>query len=183
MPFNFINLKITGLVLVEPRVFPDERGFFLESYKKSDFVKNGIDYDFVQDNHSLSKRNVIRGLHYQHAPKSQGKLVIVIKGAVWDVAVDIRRDSSTYRKWLSLELSEEDNKMLFIPPGFAHGFVALTDDVHLLYKCTEEYDPALDTGVRWDDPDIGVKWPVANPIVSEKDMMLPYLKDIKISDR
>jgi dTDP-4-dehydrorhamnose 3,5-epimerase len=182
MPFNFINLEIAGLVLIEPKVYYDSRGFFFESYKKSDFIKNGINYDFVQDNHSLSKRNVIRGLHYQHMPKAQGKLVRVIKGAVWDVAVDIRRNSPTYKKWLSFELSEKDNKMVFIPPGFAHGFAALADDVHLIYKCTEEYDPALDTGIRWNDPDIGVKWPIANPIISEKDMILPYLKDTKIFD-
>jgi dTDP-4-dehydrorhamnose 3,5-epimerase len=180
MPFNFIKQEIQGLVIIEPRVFSDPRGFFLESYKKSDFVKNGIDYNFVQDNHSLSNKNVIRGLHFQHAPKGQGKLVRVMKGSAWDVAVDIRKSSPTYRKWLAFELSEVNSKMLFIPPGFAHGFAALTDDVHLMYKCTEEYDPALDTGIRWNDPDIGVKWPVSNPVVSDKDAILSYLKDIKI---
>ncbi|MBN2402975.1 MAG: dTDP-4-dehydrorhamnose 3,5-epimerase [Spirochaetes bacterium] len=182
MPFDFKKLEIDGLVLIEPRIFKDERGFFLESYKRSDFVANGIEYNFLQDNHSLSGRNVIRGLHYQHAPKAQGKLVRVMTGSVWDVAVDIRRSSPTYLKWLSVELSGENNKMLFIPPGFAHGFLALTDNVHLVYKCTEEYDPKLDTGIRWDDPDIGVKWPVADPIISSKDAVLPLLKDAKIFD-
>ncbi len=178
MPFTFTNLPIKGLVLVEPRVFPDERGFFLESYKESEFARGGISCRFMQDNHSLSKRNVIRGLHFQKAPRAQGKLVRVIRGSVWDVAVDLRKDSPAYKKWLSVELSDVNNKMLFIPAGFAHGFLALTDDVHLQYKCTEEYDPALDSGVRWDDPDIGVAWPVQDPVVSPKDRELPYLKDL-----
>jgi dTDP-4-dehydrorhamnose 3,5-epimerase len=180
MPFDFRKTDIEGLILVEPRVFNDERGFFMESYKKSDFAANGIDFNFLQDNHSLSVKNVIRGLHYQHPPRAQGKLVRVMTGAVWDVAADIRRSSATYLKWVSFELSGENNKMLFIPPGFAHGFLALTDNVHLVYKCTEEYDLKLDTGIRWNDPDIGIKWPVINPVVSPKDAMLPFLKDAKV---
>ena len=178
MPFDFIKQKMEGLVLIEPRVFTDERGYFLESYKKSDFTANGIDYNFLQDNHSLSRKNVVRGLHYQREPKGQGKLVRVMSGSVWDVAVDIRKGSPTFLKWMSFELSGENKEMLFIPPGFAHGFLALTDDVHLVYKCTEEYDAKLDTGLRWNDPDIGVVWPVQNPIISEKDMVLPYVKDV-----
>jgi dTDP-4-dehydrorhamnose 3,5-epimerase len=179
MPFNFKKTDIDGLIVVEPRVFPDERGFFLESYKASDFRANGIDYNFVQDNHSLSKKNVIRGLHYQHDPKSQGKLVRVLKGKVWDVAVDLRKYSMTFLKHYSIELSEDNHTMFFIPPGFAHGFATLTDDVHLMYKCTEEYDGKLDAGIRWNDPDIGLKWPVDNPVVSDKDMILPLFKDLK----
>ncbi|MFH0976101.1 MAG: dTDP-4-dehydrorhamnose 3,5-epimerase [Spirochaetota bacterium] len=182
MPFNFIKQNISGLVLVEPKVFADERGFFVESYKRSEFAANGIDSSFLQDNHSLSKKNVLRGLHYQHSPHAQGKLVKVIKGAVWDVAVDIRRSSPTFLKWLAYELSEDNRSMLYIPPGFAHGFLALTDDVHLTYKCTEEYDMKLDAGIRWDDPDIAVKWPVARPVVSAKDAVLPLLKDAKVFD-
>lgn len=178
MPFTFTNLDINGLVLVEPRVFPDDRGFFLESYKESDFIRAGIPFHFVQDNHSLSVRNVIRGLHFQRSPRAQGKLVRVVRGAMWDVAVDLRKDSPTYKQWLGMELSDENNRMLYIPPGFAHGFQALTDDVHLLYKCTVEYDSVCDGGIRWDDPDIGVSWPVPGPIVSEKDAMLPFLKDL-----
>jgi dTDP-4-dehydrorhamnose 3,5-epimerase len=178
MPFKFIELEIKGLVLVEPRVFPDERGVFMESYKESDFIANGINYKFAQDNHSLSKKNVIRGLHFQRDPKAQGKLVRVIKGTAWDVAVDLRKESTTYKKWLGAELSENNNSMLFIPPGFAHGFVALSDDVHLLYKCTVEYDAKLDAGIRWNDPDIRVEWPVKNPIVSEKDRMLPLFQEV-----
>ena len=179
MPFTFTTLDLDGLVLAKPRVFPDERGFFLESYKRSEFRRAGIVDDFVQDNHSLSKKNVIRGLHFQLDPKPQGKLVRVVRGRAWDVAVDLRKGSPTYRRWIGLELSDENNAILFIPPGFAHGFAALTDDVHLLYKSSAEYDPALDTGVRWDDPDIGVAWPVTHPIVSDKDAQLPFLKEIQ----
>jgi dTDP-4-dehydrorhamnose 3,5-epimerase len=178
MPFTFKNLEIEGLVLVEPRVFPDERGFFLESYKESEFVKAGLPHRFVQDNHSLSNKNVIRGLHFQYEPRGQGKLVRVVGGSVWNVAVDLRAGSPTYKKWLGIELSGGNNKMLYIPPGFAHGFAAITDDVHLLYKCTEEYDPKLYAGIRWDDPEIGIEWPVRKPIVSDKDRVLPLLKDL-----
>lgn len=178
MPFTFKKLALDGLVLVEPRVFPDDRGFFLESYKESEFAKGGVPHRFVQDNHSLSKKNVIRGLHFQHEPRAQGKLVRVLRGSVWDVAVDLRSGSPCYKRWLGVELSADNRLMLFIPPGFAHGFAALTDDVHLLYKCTEEYDGALDAGIRWDDPDIGIEWPVRDPIVSEKDRVLPCLKDL-----
>jgi len=180
MPFIFKKLEIPDVILIEPRVFNDERGFFLESYKKSDFTDNGIDMDFVQDNHSLSGRDVIRGLHYQIDPKAQGKLVRVVRGAVCDVAVDLRKDSPHFLKWIAFELSEENNNMLFIPPGFAHGFASLTDNVHLLYKCTEEYDPDCDSGIRWDDPDIDVKWPIENPVISEKDENLSFIKDVNI---
>lgn len=180
MPFNFIELDIKGLILVTPRVFNDERGFFMESYKESEFISNGINEKFVQDNHSFSKKNVIRGLHFQLAPKAQGKLVRVVKGAVWDVAVDLRKGSGTFKQWVGAELSEDNNSMLFIPPGFAHGFLSISDNVHLMYKCTNEYDAKLDGGIRWDDPDIAVKWPVTNPVVSEKDKVLPFLKEIKI---
>jgi len=179
MPFLFKKLEIPDVVVVEPRVFTDERGFFLESYKKTDFIENGINYDFVQDNHSLSGKGVVRGLHFQLDPRAQGKLVRVVRGAVWDVAVDLRKDSPHYLKWVSCELSEDNHSMLFIPPGFGHGFASLTENVHLLYKCTDEYDPHCDSGIRWDDPDIGVKWPVENPVISEKDDKLPFVMDVK----
>lgn len=177
MPFTFHNTPIRDLVIVEPRVFPDERGFFLETYKKSDFQKIGINENFAQDNHSFSHKGVIRGLHYQLPPKAQGKLVRVIRGAVWDVAADIRTSSPTFKKWFGVELSDGNARMLYIPPGFAHGFIALTDEVHLTYKCTEEYAPEADAGIRWDDPDIGIEWPEITPIVSEKDAILPYLSN------
>jgi len=176
MPFSFTKLPLEGLVLVEPTVFTDGRGFFLESYKESDFAAAGIDERFVQDNHSLSQKNILRGLHFQRAPKAQGKLVRVISGTVWDVAVDIREDSPTFKRWHGVELSAENKLMLYIPPGFAHGFVALTDDVHLLYKCTEEYDAALDTGIRWNDQDLAIDWPVDEPVLSPKDEELPMLR-------
>jgi dTDP-4-dehydrorhamnose 3,5-epimerase len=173
MPFTFKSLDIPDVILIEPKVFPDDRGFFCESFKASDFEKVNLPAHFVQDNFSFSKKGVIRGLHYQKAPKAQGKLVSVLKGGVWDVAVDIRRESPTFLKWVAVELNDRNHVMLYIPPGFAHGFISLTEDVHLLYKCTNEYDPQADAGIRWNDPDIAIPWPVGNPIVSEKDRNLP----------
>ncbi len=180
MPFTFRPLSIEDVVVIEPRVFPDGRGYFLESYKKSDFVKNGIDVDFVQDNHSFSQKGVLRGLHYQIPPRAQGKLVRVIRGAVLDVAVDIRESSPTWLQWVSETLSEDNNLMMYIPPGFAHGFLTLSDEVHLLYKCTDEYAPDTERGIRWDDPDIGVDWQVDNPVVSDKDEKLPSIADTEV---
>jgi dTDP-4-dehydrorhamnose 3,5-epimerase len=179
MPFTFNELDIEGLIIIEPKVFHDERGFFLESYKEEEFRQKGLNLKFVQDNHSRSKKGVIRGLHYQLNPKAQGKLVRVVKGRVFDVAVDIRQSSPTFLKWVGLELNEENNLMLYIP-GFAHGFAALTDDVHLLYKCTEDYSKECERGIIWNDPDIAVKWGIPNPIVSDKDKLLPRLKDAEI---
>lgn len=180
MPFIFTDCEISGPVIIEPKVFSDDRGFFLESYKKSDFINNGIIVEFKQDNHSLSSIGVVRGLHYQKPPFAQAKLVRVIRGAVWDVAVDIRRGSPTYKKWIGVELSEDNKKMFYIPEGFAHGFAALTNEVHLLYKCSNEFTPSHDAGIRWDDPELAVKWPVANPLLSDKDLVLPYLKDAEV---
>jgi dTDP-4-dehydrorhamnose 3,5-epimerase len=180
MPFLFKLLSIPGVILVEPKVFPDDRGYFLETFKSSDFLANNIPNKFVQDNLSFSRKNVIRGMHFQNKPKEQGKLVSVIKGRVLDVAVDIRRESPTFMKWIAVELNDSQHAMLYIPEGLAHGFLSLTEGVHLLYKCTKEYDPKLDSGFRWDDPDIGIKWPVNNPVISEKDRQLPYLKQLDI---
>jgi len=174
MPFNFKTLQIPDLILIEPRVFEDKRGFFLESFKFSEFNKAGIHFNFVQDNHSKSKKGVLRGIHYQLNPKAQGKLIRCIRGRIWDVAVDIRKGSPWYGKWVSVELSEENKLMLWIPPGFAHGFVAL-EDAEIIYKCTEEYDPTLDRGIIWNDPTIGINWPLKTPILSEKDALLPTL--------
>lgn len=180
MPFVFNKCEIPGLVIVEPRAFADDRGFFLESYKKSDFVKNGIVAEFQQDNHSLSSTGVLRGLHYQKPPYTQAKLVRVIKGTAWDVAVDIRKNSPTYKKWIGVELSEENRRMFYIPEGFAHGFLALTDEVHLLYKCSNEYSPSHDAGIIWNDPELAIEWPVDGPLLSDKDLVLPYLKDAEV---
>jgi len=179
MPFTFIPGPIEGLIIIEPRVFADERGFFLESYKASDFAAAGIKETFVQDNHSRSSRGTLRGLHFQKAPYAQGKLVRVTRGAVWDVAVDLRPGSVTFGKWFGIELSETNKILLWIPPGFAHGFVALEDNTELQYKCTAEYHAPSDGGIRWDDPDIGIPWPdLGIPyILSEKDKKLPLLRE------
>jgi len=177
MPFDFIQCELPGIVIVAPKVFDDNRGFFLETYKQSEFAENGIADEFCQDNHSLSAKHVLRGLHFQVFPAAQAKLVRVVRGAAWDVAVDIRRDSATFKKWFAVELSEANRKMLYIPEGFAHGFVAMTDDTHLIYKCSREYSPAHDAGIIWNDPEIGIDWPVDDPLLSDKDRALPELKD------
>jgi dTDP-4-dehydrorhamnose 3,5-epimerase len=178
MPAVFERCYIEGLVIVKPRVFPDGRGFFLETYKKSEYAANGITEDFVQDNHSKSSRGVLRGLHFQRAPHAQGKLVRVTRGRVWDVAVDIRPGSATYGKWYGLELSEENRTMFYIPAGFAHGFVTLEDDTEFMYKCTAEYNKESEGGLIWNDPDLAIEWPVTDVLVSEKDQVLPRLKEL-----
>ena len=178
MPFTFTTLSVPGVILIEPQTFPDDRGYFLESFKASDFKKAGLPTLFAQDNFSFSKKGVIRGLHYQKFPQAQAKLVSVFKGCVLDVAVDIRQESETFLKWAAVELDDRNHAMLFIPPGFAHGFLALSDDVHLLYKCNNEYDPQADRGIRWDDPDIAIPWPITSPILSVKDRQLPYVRNI-----
>lgn len=170
MPFEFKPQEIKDVILVEPKVFGDARGFFMETYKKSDFFANGIDVEFNQDNHSKSTKGVLRGLHYQKAPHAQAKLVRCSKGRIYDVAVDIRKGSSTFGKYVKVELSEENKRMLFIPAGFAHGFVALSDEVELLYKASGEYCPEADCGIIWNDSDINVDWNIDfEPILSEKD--------------
>ena len=178
MPFSFKSLSIPEVILVEPKVFSDVRGYFLESFKASDFLLKNIPSSFVQDNLSFSRQDVIRGMHFQKKPKEQGKLVSVIKGRVLDVAVDLRKESPTFMKWIAVELSDKQHNMLYIPEGFAHGFLSLTDEVYLAYKCTKEYDSRLDAGVRWDDPDIGIEWPVNKPVVSEKDQHLPNIRHL-----
>lgn len=178
MPFTFTKTKLEGVIIVEPRVFGDERGFFMETFKKSDFAENGIKLEFVQDNHSSSQKGVLRGIHFQKDPMAQGKLVRVTKGAVFDVAVDLNPDSPTFKEWVGVELTAENHTMLYIPPGFGHGFATLEDDTHFQYKCTALYSPEHDGGVKYDDPEIGVEWPIKNPIVSAKDAALPYLKEL-----
>lgn len=178
MPFTFIKTELEGVILVEPRVFADERGFFMESYKASEFKANGIDVDFNQDNHSRSVKGVLRGLHFQKPPMEQAKLVRCSKGRIFDVAVDIRPDSLNFKKWVGYELSEENKRMLYIPAGFAHGFVVLSEEAELLYKASNEFSPQHDAGIRWNDPEIGVEWGIDNPIVSKKDAELPFLKDL-----
>ena len=173
MPFRFQKLSLDGPVVIVPDVHPDERGLFCELYKKSDFADSGIGGEFVQENLSYSRRRVLRGLHYQLPPFAQGKLVRAITGKVWDVAVDLRKASPSFGKWVGVELSDEDRRMLWIPPGFAHGFVALSSDVHLLYACTAEYKSAAERGVRWNDPDLAIDWPLLDVVVSKRDSELP----------
>jgi len=177
MPFNFKSLEIPDVILIEPFIFRDERGAFAETYKLSDFKKMGIWHNFIQDNFSISSSGALRGLHYQINPASQGKLVRVGRGRIFDVAVDIRKGSPYFKKWVGIELSEDNQYMLWIPPGFAHGFVALDDNTEVLYKATEEYAPELERGIIWNDPEIGIEWPVKNPILSLKDANFPCLSD------
>jgi dTDP-4-dehydrorhamnose 3,5-epimerase len=176
MPFTFRKLDMDGLVLITPNVFGDGRGYFAEIYKHSEFKKNRIDRVFVQDSHSMSKKGVLRGLHYQLRPVEQGKIIRVIGGEIFDVAVDIRKGSQSYGKWFGTRLSEENRFMLFIPPGFAHGFVTLKDNTEILYKMTNEYSKKHERGIIWNDPEINIKWPIKNPVVSDKDTKFPRLE-------
>ena len=180
MPFEFEKLKLDGLVLVKPRIYTDDRGFFIESYKKMDFSAAGLPQEFVQDNHSSSTKGVLRGLHYQRGAAAQGKLVRCIAGAILDVGVDIRRGSPTFGKWDAAELSSVNAHMLYLPPGFAHGFLVLSAAAEIIYKCTVEYSPEDEGGIRWNDPGIGVDWTLADPFLSARDGALPFLKDAKL---
>ncbi len=178
MPFNFMRLKIPEVILVEPQVFPDERGFFMESFKESIFKENGINTKFVQDNHSHSIKGTLRGLHYQKNPSAQAKLVTALKGEIFDVAVDIRKGSPTYGKWVGEILSEKNHKLLYVPQGFAHGFCVLSEEADVTYKANNEYSPETDRGLLWNDPEVGVKWPIEKPITSKKDEQQPLLENI-----
>jgi dTDP-4-dehydrorhamnose 3,5-epimerase len=179
MPFAFKRFEqLPDVVLIEPRTFPDDRGWFCETYKKSDFASHGINFDFLQDNHSRStSKGILRGLHFQKEPAAQGKLVRCVVGEIYDVAVDIRKGSPTYAKSVSSSLSAENHAMMWVPPGFAHGVLTVSEIADITYKVTSEYSPAHDRGVRWNDPSIGVAWPVTNPILSKKDAEAPLLKD------
>jgi dTDP-4-dehydrorhamnose 3,5-epimerase len=180
MPFKFQRLKISDVILIEPKVHTDSRGFFLETYKQSEFFENGISERFVQDNWSHSSRGTLRGLHFQQPPQAQAKLVMVLKGEVFDVAVDIRKNSPTYGHWVGEILSEKKVQMLYIPVGFAHGFCVLSDEADFIYKVSDEYSPKLDRGILWNDPDIRIDWPILSPLLSEKDLSLPLLKDVEL---
>ncbi len=177
--FNFIKTPIEGVTVIEPTVFGDNRGYFMETYQYEDFKAAGLDMVFVQDNQSKSKKGVLRGLHYQ-TRNSQGKLVRVIKGEVYDVAVDLRQNSETFGKYFGVLLSEENKKQFYIPEGFAHGFLVLSDEAEFVYKCTNYYDPTSEAGLMWNDPDIGIEWPVKDGmeiILSEKDKVHPSFKE------
>ncbi|MBR6765823.1 MAG: dTDP-4-dehydrorhamnose 3,5-epimerase [Clostridia bacterium] len=173
-----IKTELEGVIIIEPDVFGDHRGWFMESWSKKKYEELGITVDFVQDNQSFTaKKGTLRGLHFQMDPMAQSKLVRVVKGAVLDVAVDIRKNSPTYLKWVSVELSAENKRQFFIPQGFAHGFVTLTDDVEFVYKCDNYYSKECDRSIRFDDPAINVDWGIQDPIISQKDQDAPLLKD------
>ncbi|MGP1446544.1 MAG: dTDP-4-dehydrorhamnose 3,5-epimerase [Candidatus Limimorpha sp.] len=174
---EIIATKIKDLVIIKPDVFTDTRGYFFESYNQEKFHAAGLTMDFVQDNESKSMRGVLRGLHFQKPPFAQGKLVRVVKGSVMDVAVDLRGSSPTYGQWESIILTESNKLMLWIPEGFAHGFVCLEDDSVFTYKCTNVYNKASEGSILWNDPDINVQWNIENPILSEKDKVAPCFKD------
>lgn len=175
---KFTQTEIPGVYVVEPQVFGDHRGFFMESWSKRVFEEAGLFYDFVQDNHSSSTvKGTLRGIHFQRGDKVQAKLVRCVRGAVLDVAVDLRPSSPAYKKWVAVELSAENKRQFLIPRGFGHGFLTLTDDVEFLYKADNFYAPGADGGIRWDDPELKVDWGIAEPILSEKDSRSPFLKD------
>lgn len=182
MSFEFKRLEIPEVVLIKPKLRSDERGFFLEVYKQSDFVKFGITDEFVQENHSKSfAKGVIRGLHFQKKPFEQAKLIRVISGSVLDVAVDIRRGSSTFGKWASALLSTKNQSILYIPVGFAHGFCTLEENTEVIYGCSKEYSPEHDRGVIWSDRTINIDWPVGEPILSDRDKKWPSLEEADIN--
>lgn len=178
--FNFIKTSIEGVFVIEPTVFDDERGYFMETYHKKEFEEHGLNMDFVQDNHSKSTKGVLRGLHFQYT-QPQGKLVRVIRGEVFDVAVDLRKNSATYGKYESVILSEENKKQFYVPPGFAHGFLVLSDVAEFIYKCTDFYNGSDEGGIRWNDPEIGIEWPLDEDelILSEKDKGWNSLKETR----
>jgi dTDP-4-dehydrorhamnose 3,5-epimerase len=174
---NVITCDILGLVVIEPKVFGDARGFFMETWNQQRYCDAGLDWNFVQDNLSFSRRGILRGLHFQN-PKGQGKLVYALQGEVFDVAVDIRKNSPTFGRWHGVTLSAENKKQFFVPAGFAHGFAVLSETALFAYKCTELYTPQNEMSLLWNDPDVGVKWPLENPQLSEKDIRGVRLKDI-----
>ena len=177
MAFRFTPTVIPCVIVIEPSVFIDDRGFFLETYKRSEFSAHGITETFIQCNQSKSIRGTLRGLHYQNNPKAQGKLVQVLSGEIYDVAVDLRCGIPTYGKWIAVDLSSENRKLLYVPAGFAHGFCVVSDEAEVSYMTTEEYAPSLEGGVRWNDPDLGIEWPIAEPRLSDRDRAWPRLID------
>ncbi|KKO20673.1 MAG: dTDP-4-dehydrorhamnose 3,5-epimerase [Candidatus Brocadia sp.] len=177
MPFSFKKLAIPEVLLIEPAVFPDTRGAFAELYKYPDFFRAGIPKQIVQINYSRSDRYVLRGLHYQKNPMAQGKIMSVLSGEIFDVAVDIRQGSPSYRKWVCETLSSANMKMLYIPEGFAHGFCVLSEKAEITYQCTNTYSPEHERGILWNDPDLAIPWPLNHPLLSEKDGRFPPLKN------
>jgi dTDP-4-dehydrorhamnose 3,5-epimerase len=179
MPFSFTQYGLSGIVLVEQQTFADHRGFFKETYKYGEFASAGIEESFLQDNLSVSARDVFRGLHFQVPPKAQAKLVTVIRGAILDVVVDLRKESPTYLQWMALEMAGTEHKALYIPEGFAHGFLTLENDTYVAYKTSAEFSPDCERGIRWNDPNIGIVLPISSPQTSEKDAALPMVDEIE----
>ena len=173
-----LDTRLDGLVLVEPRVHGDERGFLVETFSARDWAEAGIDVDFVQDNHSRSAEGILRGLHFQTEP-GQAKLVRCVRGRIWDVAVDLRRESATYGQWEGYELDDITHRQLFVPVGFAHGFCVLSEVADVHYKVSSYYDPQTEAGIAWDDPNVAIEWPVAEPRLSERDRTAPRLTEIE----
>ena len=178
-PMATVDTLLKGLVVIQPKVFEDSRGYFYEPYNKKTLEAMGISDDFVQDNQSMSQKGVVRGLHFQNPPFAQAKLVRVIQGAVWDVVVDIRKDSPTYGEYYGIELSAQNKTILYIPAGFAHGFKTLEDNTVFLYKCSNYYNKASEDSILWNDPDVGINWNISDPILSDKDRNGKFLKDFK----
>jgi dTDP-4-dehydrorhamnose 3,5-epimerase len=177
---KFTETELPGVWLIEPDVHEDKRGFFLESFASREMEAHGLPANFVQDNHARSRAaGVVRGVHFQKPPCTQSKLVRVVRGSVFDVVVDLRKSSTTFGKWLGVTLSEDNKKMLFVPGGFGHGYCTLTADSEFLYKVDAYYSPQHDAGIRWNDPGIGIRWPVSSPALSQKDMALPLLSEIE----
>lgn len=182
MPFTFTPTKLSEVILIKPRIFEDERGHFLETFKDSEFAAHGITGPFKQDNQSFSlKIGTLRGLHYQLEPSEQGKIVRVLKGEIFDVAVDVRRHSPTFSRWVGYILNDENKEQLWIPPGFAHGFMTLRNETIVSYKTTNEYAPQAERSIIWNDPDIGIAWPISEAILAAKDADAPRLKDAEIN--
>ncbi|MGB3543392.1 dTDP-4-dehydrorhamnose 3,5-epimerase [Rubrivirga sp.] len=176
-----LETSLPDALVIEPRVFGDERGFFLERYHADRYAAAGIPATFVQDNHSRSPRGILRGLHFQKE-HPQGKLVEVARGQIWDVIVDVRLGSPAFGQWEGVELSEDNHRQLWVPPGFAHGFCVTSDVADVFYKCTDVYRPDDEGGIAWDDPDLGIEWPVADPVLSAKDQTYPRLQDLEAAD-
>jgi dTDP-4-dehydrorhamnose 3,5-epimerase len=173
-----IETEIPDLVLLEATANGDERGFLLESFREDAWAEQGVRGPFVQENHSRSSKGILRGIHFQLRP-GQAKLVRCVRGAIWDVAVDLRRDSPTYKRWEGVELTDENHRQFFVPVGFGHGFCVLSEVADVAYKLTSTYDPQTEAGIRWDDPDVGVDWPIAEPQLSERDKVAPMLADVE----
>ena len=172
-----LKTQLSGVLIIEPKIFGDSRGFFKETFQTQRYREVGIEYNFVQDNHSRSQKGVLRGLHFQ-VTKPQGKLVSCSQGAVFDVVVDVNPLSATFGQHVSVELTEENHIQLWVPPGYAHGFCVLTDTADFQYKCTDYYDPSDESGVIWNDPDLAIEWPIDQPLLSDKDAKLPLLKEL-----